>query len=115
MQIKNKKVLIGIIAAVILLAAVLIVVFLTRRENAKKYYYSFVKDSNLISQTLTVVDGNGDVQEKYYVYGDGCIVSSTKADKAIVTIARFDLEKHPDLEIEFTDNLGKKYKVVYKK
>lgn len=115
MQKLNKKTV--IILSIVIVAIMVAFCFALLNKNNKKgydYYYTFKYDDNLISQTVEVYDSKGNIQSDYYVFYNDNIVTLTKADKAVLTIAKLDLKDHPDLEILFS---GEKTRVKarYKK
>lgn len=114
MQVKRKWLSI-IIAAILIMGLILLLIFRPKKSDSNEYYYTYVKDDNLISQTVRVYNNKGDIQEKYYLFLGDKVVSSTKSDKAIVTISRCNLDERPTLILKFSDNVEKEYEINYKK
>lgn len=116
----NKGIIIKVIVIIAILGG-LIAGLIIFKNLAKKdefntdFYYKFEYDDNLISQSVWVYNGKDVLQENYNIYYNDKLISLTKADKAVLTIAKLDLKDHPTFEIEFRDKTGTKYKVNYKK
>lgn len=114
MQVKRKWLAI-IVAAILIIGLLLLLVLRPKNKDTNEYYYTYVKDDNLISQTVRVYNSKGEIQEKYYLFLGEQVVSSTKADKAIVTISRCNLDERPTLTLKFANDTEKEYKIDYKK
>ena len=108
----NKRTLIIIIAVVVILIGFLICMVFFNNKDSKKgkydFYYTYVYDDNLITQSVTVYDGENKVQSNYYVFYKDEIVTLTKGKKAVLTINNLDLKSKPELVIMFENN-DKKY------
>ena len=112
MQIKKKPIIAGICLVVVLLLGF---IFFHKGNNPKvEYYYSFIGNDNLTTQTIKIYDKANDLKEKYYLYYDGKLISSTASQAASVPIVLCDLEKHPVIQIRFADE-EEKHDVIYKK
>ena len=116
MQVNRKKLVLTVIIIIVIIAAILIghAVYKAQDNGATGYYYEFEYDDNLITQSVRVYDGSGEIQSDYYLYYDGQIITTTKADKAVLTIVRVDLKDHQELEMAFRSDPDTKYKVVHK-
>lgn len=114
----SKSNIIKILIVIAIVASLLVVVFISVKKNntiKTDYYYTFEYDDNLISQSVKVFDKNGKQKSEFYLFNGDRLITATKGDKAVLTIAELDLKEHPELYVVFANDLETKYEIVYKK
>ena len=112
MQLKKKPIIAGICLIVVIILG--FIIFRKGNNGKYEYYYKFIDDNNLATQTIKIYDKANDLKGKYYLYYDGKLISSTASQSASIPTALCDLNKHPVIQIRFSDST-EKYDVIYKK
>lgn len=104
MQVNKKKlILIGIVLVIVI--AIVSVFVVLRNKKANEFYYEFKYDDNLITQSVWVYDGNGELQTDYYLFYNNEPITYTEGEKAVLVMLRLDLKDHPTIQLKFKSDL----------